>query len=568
MANCCLANNCEEIVTIGYLSELIDSVKESGEFSDCAAPFIDISNNDKPYVEIGGMYWATMNVGANSVTDIGLYFAWGETIGYSASEIPEYREFTPEDYIFMKEGECENVDCFIKYNDDDGLKELELVDDAANANMLGDWRVPSLSDYENLLKSTNSAWTDSYLDSGVAGIILTDKTDSSKKLFFPAGGDACGSIGGVNLLGSYMVNSLSEEDELNTINFDFKKGGYTLDMAQRYCGMSVRGVIDVFNNPSYGLRNGSIEKYIAFPNGIDPFRTDNNIFGSKDGLYIDSFEYEEGGCCLTTDKDYIPKRSEVSLVATDLNGFEVKGPKTVDGCGGVLTFTTEVEYLRYTSVCGENGFSVTQDSRVESSITTHEIEINDKNFAVTSSGCFSIEYHTDSKTFNFDYSKKLRQCSAAYTKTVIQSGLSGSIEVIFDHYTEGEDKYIPCSGTDVTIKFSPYCSNVNIAFLSVDEITDCNPDNDGDNIFSWNGDTQTDKIVGRIGETPKDRCLKFSLVVENSEESFIDTTCIVRQLRCTPETPIKLSSSCGIFWNNIDFSENEEDFEVYNNNRN
>ena len=42
--------------------------------------------NGHAYVDLGlpsGTLWATMNVGANSETDTGLYFAWGETTGYN-----------------------------------------------------------------------------------------------------------------------------------------------------------------------------------------------------------------------------------------------------------------------------------------------------------------------------------------------------------------------------------------------------------------------------------------------------------------------------------------------------
>ena len=46
------------------------------------------SLNGFEYVDLGlpsGTLWATMNVGASSETDYGLYFAWGETQGYTAS---------------------------------------------------------------------------------------------------------------------------------------------------------------------------------------------------------------------------------------------------------------------------------------------------------------------------------------------------------------------------------------------------------------------------------------------------------------------------------------------------
>ena len=49
------------------------------------------------YVEIGGLKWATCNVGAEKETDWGLYFAWGETVGYKdANE----KDFTWDNYKF------------------------------------------------------------------------------------------------------------------------------------------------------------------------------------------------------------------------------------------------------------------------------------------------------------------------------------------------------------------------------------------------------------------------------------------------------------------------------------
>ena len=49
-------------------------------------PYVD-PYNGHAYVEIGGLKWATMNVGATSETDYGLYFQWGDTQGYTASQV-------------------------------------------------------------------------------------------------------------------------------------------------------------------------------------------------------------------------------------------------------------------------------------------------------------------------------------------------------------------------------------------------------------------------------------------------------------------------------------------------
>ena len=52
-------------------------------------PLVD-PYNGHAYVDLGlpsGTKWAKMNVGASSETDAGLYFAWGETQGYTASQV-------------------------------------------------------------------------------------------------------------------------------------------------------------------------------------------------------------------------------------------------------------------------------------------------------------------------------------------------------------------------------------------------------------------------------------------------------------------------------------------------
>ncbi len=82
--------------------------------------------NNHEYVDLGlpsGTKWAKMNVGAKSVTDHGLYFAWGEVIGYTNAD--SSKKFTLDDYKFYSDG------AMSKYNDNDKKKVLESIDDAA-----------------------------------------------------------------------------------------------------------------------------------------------------------------------------------------------------------------------------------------------------------------------------------------------------------------------------------------------------------------------------------------------------------------------------------------------------
>ena len=149
--------------------------------------------NGHDYVEIGGLKWATMNVGANSVTDYGQYFQWGDTTGYVAANVgptgtTNAKLFYWTDYKFSGGRTSPNTTGMTKYNSSDGKIMLDGCDDAATLNWGGAWRMPTTAEFQALGNAVNTAWTADYQGSGVAGLICTDKTNSSKVLFFPAAG--------------------------------------------------------------------------------------------------------------------------------------------------------------------------------------------------------------------------------------------------------------------------------------------------------------------------------------------------------------------------------------------
>ena len=165
--------------------------------------------NKHDYVEIAGTKWATTNIGANSPTEAGLYFQWGDTQGYTAAQIgsgSNQKYFGKSDYKYGDGGtSCSSM---TKYNTSDGLTELTDSDDAAKAYWGDNWRMPTKAEIETLLTAATTAWTNDYQGSGVSGCILTDKTDNTKTLFIPAVGYAAnGSISSVGSLGSILSST-------------------------------------------------------------------------------------------------------------------------------------------------------------------------------------------------------------------------------------------------------------------------------------------------------------------------------------------------------------------------
>ena len=152
-----------------------------------------------------GTLWANMNVGATSPLEYGLYFAWGEIMGYT-SDSGDGRKFDFASYKWMAsdsttwkginkyqaaDGNTEG--CWYKANSftleydfvGDGISVLLPEDDAATAYWKGDWCMPTKEDFQELLDNTIGEWT---TFAGVSGYKLTSKKNSSNWIILPSAG--------------------------------------------------------------------------------------------------------------------------------------------------------------------------------------------------------------------------------------------------------------------------------------------------------------------------------------------------------------------------------------------
>ena len=202
----------------------------------------EINNNGFDYVDLGlpsGTLWATMNVGASKPSDAGLYFQWGDTVGYTADQVGTgdgKKKFAWSDYKWNPSGDGQT---FTKYTTTGAT--LDLEDDAAHANMGGSWHMPTPDQIKELTANTTSTWT---AQDGVNGRLFTSKKDPSKSIFIPAAGGAWDGSVQISGDGGYVWSSM-----LYTVNvvggqgLYFDSGGVFLLGDFRYGGLSVRGVI-------------------------------------------------------------------------------------------------------------------------------------------------------------------------------------------------------------------------------------------------------------------------------------------------------------------------------------
>ena len=233
-----------------YAKDFIDRVAEN------AATHIDrpFGNNtggiegNHEWVDLGlpsGTLWATCNVGASSSDEYGLYFAWGETQGYT-SDTSDGHSFDWASYKWC-DGSYDTMTKYCTkssygYNGfTDGQTELLPEDDAATANWGDYWRMPTIEQMEELINSdyTTTEWTTL---NGVKGRKITSKSNGNS-IFLPAAGYRYGaSLGSAGSCGYYWSRSLSTNYSDYACRLYFGSGYVSASDGYRSNGRSIRPV--------------------------------------------------------------------------------------------------------------------------------------------------------------------------------------------------------------------------------------------------------------------------------------------------------------------------------------
>lgn len=182
---------------------------------------IDGQINGYDYVDLGlpsGLKWATCNVGANSPTNYGNYYAWGETT-------------TKSDYSLSN---CVTGDQ--EMGDISGNPQY----DAARANWGGTWRMPTKIEFEELIDNCTWRWMGKF---GYKGYMVTGPNGNS--IFFPAAGYRLWtSLSNAGSYGLYWSSTPLESSTQYAYYLRFLSGNHGTRWDYRYYGQSVRPVSD------------------------------------------------------------------------------------------------------------------------------------------------------------------------------------------------------------------------------------------------------------------------------------------------------------------------------------
>ena len=217
------------------ISIIIVTANDNGLDDKCTV-IITEQENEYEWVDLelpSGLKWATCNVGAQRPEEYGNYFAWGETVQKEQYEWSTYR------WCDRTSDNLTKYNCNSDYGVVDNKTVLDLEDDAARVNWSGIWRVPTETDFEELM--SNCSWSWETLN-GVYGMRATSRING-KSIFFPAAGRR----NGVGLFedgsrGFYWSSTLNADTPINAKRFFFLSTNQYLHSSDRYVGISVRAV--------------------------------------------------------------------------------------------------------------------------------------------------------------------------------------------------------------------------------------------------------------------------------------------------------------------------------------
>ena len=244
----------------------------------------DTSINDHEFVEIGGIKWATMNVGATTVADswetsYGDFYAWGETTTYyksvekdtvtmgkyaSDAHVPGIK------YAYNFQNYSGTSNTFKEWTTapyDASTKVLTADNDVASAMWGGSWRMPTSDDFNKLIDACGGGSIPSTLPRGlivggiywipsgttlegvqynVAGVLFVATGDITKRVFFPAAGNI--QQKSHHSADSHVIYWSSELNTdasyANTLSVAYDHINARHVRLLRYCGLSVRPVSD------------------------------------------------------------------------------------------------------------------------------------------------------------------------------------------------------------------------------------------------------------------------------------------------------------------------------------
>lgn len=269
--------------------------------------------NGYEWVDLGlpsGTKWATMNVGATKIEDMGESFAWGETEAKTTYDWTTYKWCNGSMSSLTKYNTSDSYGIFV-----DNKTILELPDDAAYVHWGGNWRIPTKEAVSELFESDYCTWTQTY-QNGQYGVKISSKINGNS-IFLPSEYRTyISNYDGktyYELLTDYHTNSLNKEQP----NYQYSYRGKVLsNSGLRSYAMKVRPILPLsFTTITFDANggDGTMDKF-AVEKGIIRNIPRANFF--HDGYYFVGWNTKADGTGVSyANSGEIKPESDMTLYA-------------------------------------------------------------------------------------------------------------------------------------------------------------------------------------------------------------------------------------------------------------
>ena len=193
----------------------------------------------------GGPYWAETNIGAENPEDYGLYFWWGDTVGYRREGSAWVASDGSSSNFSFGSGSTPTYGKYKSTLQSEGwitsAGVLAPEHDAAHVHWGGSWRMPTKDELLALTSNCDWTWT---TRNGVNGYVVRGRgAYSSASIFLPAAGFGIGtSLYDAGSSGCYWSSVPGESDSYGVHYLYFNSGSHSKSYYDRYSGQSVRPV--------------------------------------------------------------------------------------------------------------------------------------------------------------------------------------------------------------------------------------------------------------------------------------------------------------------------------------
>ena len=197
-----------------------------------------------------GPLWAEKNIGAENPWDYGLYFWWGDTVGYKrennawvASDGSSEKSFSfwNAPTIRKDTATLESEGWIVTK---DGTNVLAPEHDAALTHWGGSWRMPTYQEFSDLNSNCDWTWT---TQNDVNGFVVRGRGDFAEaSIFLPAAGHGnMTSLSWTGSLGRSWASVPNASSSNSSWGCQFSSDGHLLNDLGRDFGLVVRPVLEV-----------------------------------------------------------------------------------------------------------------------------------------------------------------------------------------------------------------------------------------------------------------------------------------------------------------------------------